>query len=112
MVMTDENHSYDCNNCPEQRQKAMGCHEPVKRTLFRVDGEDIHRCPIKLIPNYINEILSLYSYYSKGHLPYNTGILDIPNVLYESFLIIDNKLAEHKRKELERQQKRNNNRRK
>lgn len=35
------------------------------------------------------DLLSMYGHYNKGHLPYEGGILNQPNAIYEAFSMLN-----------------------
>jgi len=95
MAVHISNLGLNCQKCSKEEKKYRGCTEKGTHPyFFEINGESIKlsRCPLKLVHPVMFEHLQWYSYYKKGHLPFNKSIGEHPAKLLEIFDIIDNEL--------------------
>jgi len=56
----------------------MGCEETLTSPVFtyKETGEKFYRCPVKLVSEEAWQMLSMYSHYKNGYLPFSGGIFE------------------------------------
>lgn len=79
-------------SCRECKSKA-GCESDSPVPLYTIDGEDIFRCPLKLITSESYIYMQFYHHYKNGYLPVQGGILDQSSKFLEAMDIIENEIS-------------------
>lgn len=75
---------------------------------LKIQDEETRTCPLKPLcsnPGYYKELFWLYRSYQKGFLSEDGSLLSQPNVLLESFKVIDQALAQVEQEQEEREKK-------
>lgn len=57
-------------------KQARGCREPLTTALFSWDGEDLYRCPVRIVTEESWQAMRLFRRYQDGFLPVTGGIMD------------------------------------
>lgn len=81
-------HAKGCPKEPTAR-KVEGCDEPLAIPTFRIDGNDFHRCPLHYVTPDVLEVVRVWKWTRRGHLPLAGGILDQPMRLMEQLDVIE-----------------------
>lgn len=82
-----------CQNCNEELKKSRGCNsKPFPPFLF--DGEELDRCPIRLIWPSTMWYIEMQSYFEDKFLPFPGSIAQQPAIILDAFSIIGKKKNE------------------
>lgn len=81
-------HAKGCPTDPTAR-KLEGCDEATVVPTFQIDGQSFHRCPLHYVDEDVLEVVRLWKWSRKGHLPCEGGVMDQPAVLMEAIDLID-----------------------
>ena len=79
-------------NCQTCKDKA-GCEEDSPASVYAIDGEDIYRCPLRLITPQSSIYMQFYYHYKNGYLPVQGGILDQSAKFLKAMTIIENTIS-------------------
>lgn len=90
----------NCHDCNEALKKYRGC-EGQPRQPYVFDGKPMDRCPARVIPIEVKEYIRYYSYYKKGHLPFNNGLSRQPAKLLDIFDILESAENEMQNRKLQ-----------
>jgi hypothetical protein len=74
-----------------------GCLEPAPAPVLDLDGESIHRCPVRHLTADVARLLKLYGHYRNGFLPVAGGVLDQTPQFLEAMAVIAQQVAEQER---------------
>lgn len=91
----------DCRKCTDAQKKVRGCIKKTSSPAFNLDGENLYRCPLKLITRQSLEYVRFYNFYRDGYLPDDGGIMDQPGKFLDAVGIIENSIREME-KEIEK----------
>jgi len=77
----------NCHSCPVAHRKIRGCqgfNQPKNLLGVKVD-----RCPVKVVPGYVFEYITAYTFYKNKMLPNDGGYMEQPVKFIESMLILE-----------------------
>ena len=69
----------DCKTCDARLREIRGCVLPAKVAQFvHADGEEIRRCPLRVVDRAAMAAVAAHGYLQAGLLPEPGGVLDQP----------------------------------
>lgn len=86
-----------CRDCKGK----VGCEEDAPVPVYAVDGENIFRCPLKLITEESYIYMRYYRHYKNGFLPVHGGLMDQATKFLKAMAIIDSAIEETRRENAE-----------
>lgn len=78
----------NCRKCTAQMKEYRGCDGQPKQP-FVFQGEELPKCPIKLINSTSFFYIQMYGYFEKGFLPFEGSILRQPVKILQAFDVIE-----------------------
>jgi len=97
--------TYNCSDCNEITKREWGCDEPVERVLYKIDGEEYHQCPRKLLDDSAYHWLRLFIHYLNGFLYFPGGIANQPNIYLQVMEFLLNEKRKREKEEIEKSEK-------
>lgn len=86
-----------CQNCNEELKKSRGCDsKPLFPFIF--EGEELERCPIKLVWPQTLWYIEMNNYFEDTFLPFPGSIAQQPAIILDAFSIIRKKKNEMQEK--------------
>lgn len=87
----------NCQSCSEEDKIELGCFAPSTIALEILDGEKHTRCPLKNIPRFVRDIVSLYNAAKIFPIDYSTYAKSFPAILLPVIPFIDDLLIEYEK---------------
>ena len=82
----------DCHSCDNILKAERGCQD--KGVIpYRIDGEMLFRCPLKLISDISWEYINAFKFYKMNFLPNGVAWTNESRKFLDAMIVIDNELT-------------------